>query len=334
MRLHLSVPDWYYRISIDRIIAPWHAYLQRYCPQQSGSALRGDELTAFLDVCRTGSKDAFLQLCREWNDNEETATSVHTPDNLDRFLTTFRCGLLPACRNVLNTARIPPAEMVALLVTHGANFLQKDDKRISGLHWAAATRNAGGLEVLLISWCQERYPDETCYSAAAKLVLQEVVTGKDGATVLHWAACGVGRNWIGTGGSTEICHYLLELVGSDPAVVDATTRNTGATPFMWAAWSGSIDAARLLVEEGGANARHVNSQGQTAAHWAAAAGQLEMFRYLVEELGLESDQADHSGETPLDYAKQYHQDSILDWCKRHLEDRQISPPRNEGSMRI
>ena len=330
MRLHLKVPDWYYRISIDRIIAPWHAYLQHYCgSQHSGPALRDDKLAAFLEVCQSGSQVAFIDLCREWDDKIDG--DVHTPDQLNRFLTAFRCGLLPACRNVPNQASIAPADMVDLLVTHGANFLQKDDRQISGLHWTAATHNTGGLEVLIAAWCRERYPDLEL-GTAAKQILREVVTGKDGATVLHWAACGLGRNWIGTGGSIEICQYLLELVDSNPALVDATTWNTGATPFMWAAWSGSIDVARLLVETGGSNPQYMNPQGQTAAHWAAAAGQLETCRYLVEELGLKLDQTDDRDKTPLDYAKLYCQDSILDWSKLYSKDRHGSRSPDGGSQ--
>jgi len=73
------------------------------------------------------------------------------------------------------------------------------------------------------------------------------------------------------------------------------------TPIMWTAESGSVAAARILVEYGG-EADAVDAQGHSTLHWASERGHGELVRYLCEA-GCEIDRVGLTSlQTPLHWA--------------------------------
>lgn len=200
-----GVPLSFFRSNIDRTVAPWHAYL-KYHQLLSGPALfqDHDKLEEFCNVCQSSSISAFAMMCNRWESN---ANGRHGEDRIRTFCTSFRRGLLPAVQNAdsndLSSVDCTPSKMVNLLVSHGANFLQKDKSGVSMLHWAAGTGHLEAVQTLLEALVTERYPDETMKTAAARVLLENT-DAKDGATVLHWACAGVASHFFGCGGE----HFL------------------------------------------------------------------------------------------------------------------------------
>jgi ankyrin repeat protein len=92
---------------------------------------------------------------------------------------------------------------------------------------------------------------------------------------------------------------------------------------MWAAWSGSLAIADLLIVHG-ADPNAENVRGETAMHWAAAAGHLGVCQYLLEQGGGDDcwmevlHHPDHSGRTPWDYAQLYQRFDVLDWMRQTI----------------
>ncbi len=71
-------------------------------------------------------------------------------------------------------------------------------------------------------------------------------------------------------------------------------------PLHWAVWSGSVEAAEVLLARGAdPNAR--TAMGHTPLHWAAGSRDLEMARLLLR-YGADPDAEDHLGHTPLSEA--------------------------------
>lgn len=131
---------------------------------------------------------------------------------------------------------------------------------------------------------------------------------------------------------------------------------TQSTPLMYAAWGGreegkggsscssNLELCRLLVEQGGADPRQVNCNGQNALHWAAAAGHLDVCQYLAAEryrsslslaaaaASLQEDDSslaesidhgcileeDQFGRTPMDYAMEYDRRDVMEWMMKVL----------------
>ena len=99
------------------------------------------------------------------------------------------------------------------------------------------------------------------------------------------------------------------------------TWTSQGTPIMWASWAGSLHIIDLLVVHG-ANVDHVNVRGETALHWAAAAGHVDACKHLALLGENDTDdktvvgrlqKRDHSGRTPLDCARLYDRDDVVDW---------------------
>jgi ankyrin repeat protein len=56
---------------------------------------------------------------------------------------------------------------------------------------------------------------------------------------------------------------------------------------MLAAWSGSLETVKVLVEYGNANPHAINVEGYSAAHFAASAGHLHVCQYLHAAFGMD-----------------------------------------------
>ena len=145
----------------------------------------------------------------------------------------------------------------------------------------------------------------------------------DGATALHWAAyaddaettallirAGANVNVANDHGvspfaiaarqgNANILGQLMK-AGADPN--DKLNEvNSGETPLMHAARSGSAEAVRLLIFAGArVNARE-SWNGQTALHWAAAEGQGAIVETLIEG-GADVRQRSNAGSTPFMFA--------------------------------
>jgi hypothetical protein len=98
--------------------------------------------------------------------------------------------------------------MVALLLEHGANYAEHDDWGSTVLHWAAGTGNLKAMEVLV----EKLEQDEEAFGGDIRDVLWSTCAScsitRDGATPLHWAACGVSTTHFGCGGKMrfqDIC---------------------------------------------------------------------------------------------------------------------------------
>lgn len=220
----ISIPPQYFGARLERIIAPRHAFLV-YQGLLHGRKLVGDpkKWQAFLLACRTTKR--FCALCNQWRDK---TTPIITSKQIEAFDTMFGRGLLAASRGELVQAyntwplehiNVTSAEILRLLIQHGANPLERDNRGVTLLHWAAGTGNLEAVKELL-----------PCFPNG---VMER--TERDGATPLHWAAAGANSKEFGTGGHSEVCRYLLSqcrTIGIKQYVNELTY--DGNSPLMWA----------------------------------------------------------------------------------------------------
>ena len=174
---------------------------------------------------------------------------------------------------------------------------------------------------------------------------------RDGATVLHWACCGVhptrGFTTTTAGGAYDVCRYLLERSGGCEErrheIANAVTWNSGTTPLHWTVWSSSgsnsntnsrtheqqeqqqqqqqqqqIAILELLLVQGGANPHAMDRNGNTAAHGAAASGSLQALQYLLTHWNLNALQCNAQGQTPLDCARAWQQHEVVAWLEEYV----------------
>ena len=300
-----AVPVQFFNMRLEKPVAPHHAYLV-WQDLPSGEALlaeNGKKLMEFLDTCKTSKLDKFIDLCNRW----DTSGKVHTAYDIAEFEYAFQEGLVPAARNHLHTGtKCEPGRMVDLLLTHGANHLEDDHHGASLVHWAAGTGNLEGLNALL------RASQEDGYSLDEAIITDHVA--KDGATPLHWSACGVTSQGVfGTGGHKEVCRFLLDQAGKDLVNEENYSHST---PLEWAAWGGALDVVKMMIEEYGADP-HFVSDGNVA-HWACAGGSLPVCQYLAEK-GVDFLMTNESmGWTPLALAEYAGHRDVVDWLVQNF----------------
>jgi uncharacterized protein len=99
-------------------------------------------------------------------------------------------------------------------------------------------------------------------------------------------------------GSTEIVKLLLE-TGADVSVVDPGMK---ATALHAAAYAGNAEAAKLLIEYNIDIDKQGPYNGYTALHDAVWQNHIETARILIES-GANLHIKSHTGETPLEFAK-------------------------------
>jgi hypothetical protein len=243
----ISIPPQYFGARLERIIAPRHAFLVfRDLPH--GRELMEDtqKWQDFLLSCRTTKR--FCALCNKWSDK---GTPQISSKQIEAFDTIFGRGALAASRYELcqhnNTwplehIDISSAQIIRLLIQHGANPLERDNRGVSLLHWASGTGNLEACKELV-----DYFP---------KGVLE--VTERDGATPLHWAVAGANSKEFGTGGHIEISRYLLSQY--DPKKLVNQLTHDGNSPLMWASWSGTLDTVKLMIRNR-ADSNVVNRNG-------------------------------------------------------------------------
>lgn len=302
-----NIPPQYFGARLERTVAPRHAFLM-YKGLPHGKELFQDpnRWQDFLVSCRTTKR--FCALCNQWRDKAKD--SMITAQQIEAFDALFARGALAAARNELcqlnNTwplqhINISSAEILDLLIKHGANPFERDNKGVSLLHWAAAT-NLENTRFLL-----EFFPKKAFE-----------LTERDGATPLHWAVAGSRAKEFGTGGHVDICYYLLSSCEDPKKLVNQLTYD-GNSPLMWASWSGSLDTVKLMVRHR-ADFQVANRNGCTCAHWAASGGSLAVCRYLHDTVGVDFYQPNHGGNTPLTHAVAFGRVEIVKWLREQAGD--------------
>jgi ankyrin repeat protein len=246
-----------------------------------------------------------------------------TSKQIEAFDTMFGRGVLAAARDEtcqrknawpLEHINVTSAEILRLLIQHGANPLERDNRGITLLHWAAGTGNLEAVKELL-----PFFPN---------VVLE--LTERDGATPLHWAAAGANSKEFGTGGHTEVCRYLLsqcETPSSNVTTKQYVNRLTydGNSPLMWASWSGTLDTVKMMIRNR-ADSKVANRNGCTVAHWASSGGNLQVCEYLGKVVGVNFFEPNYGGNTPLTHAVAFGRAEIVQWIREQAmgEDDEIA----------
>jgi hypothetical protein len=314
-------------------------------PQQQDDAGHGNlHNTLWTDFCRAArSTQSLAALCTQWSrDQHGDKAVVTTAPQLQAFEALFGRGLLAVARNELvqvnNTwplahfrtnddddnlsskddprMRLTAADLARLLIQHGANPRAVDHRGVSLLHWAAG---AGNLPVLQVLY-------EVCVRQGDNPGVNDptaLVTDRDQATLLHWAAAGADARHFGCGGHVHVCEYLLQRAPDARAWVQAVTRD-GNSALHWAAWSGTLATVQLLVRHL-ADPHGMNRNGCSVAHWAASGGNLEVCQYLHATVGVDFTLANHGGNTPLTHAVAFGRASVVAWLRHEvLEDTHVA----------
>lgn len=86
-------------------------------------------------------------------------------------------------------------------------------------------------------------------------------------------------HWSARNGHSHICEWLVISHGID---VDATTEN-GTTPLHFAIWMGQFDCVSWLVEVGKCDVNKRNDFGCNAAHWCGFKGDVDMLKYMQRQ---------------------------------------------------
>jgi ankyrin repeat protein len=336
-----AVPPVFFGRRLEKTIAPRHGYLVYYgLPHGQGLLENNGRLFGeFLEACDTPASN-FAHLCNRWSiknrqSGAPTYEALHTAETVEAFERASHRGLLAAASNKrtpeLDLLGCTPGKMVDLLLQHGANAIEHDRFGASMLHWAGGTGNLHGTKALL------KFLIEAGQGADAAEVLLYTQGAKDGATPMHWAACGVENGRFGVGGHTNICRLFLEEAGDRAAELVDVECYSGSTPLMWAAWSGSLDVVRLLVSHG-ADPHKKNRNECNVAHWATAGGNLEVCKYLKDELNVSFEEESIKCRKPLYHAVSYGHHDVAEWLTSRSdedwreENWQISPEVVSGTV--
>ena len=269
--------------------------------------------------------------------NQQT---MYTAAQVDAFEAVFQRGIMAAARDELQYRGetlefIDAGHLVKLLVQHGANPCEVDIRGVSLLHWAAGAGNKSA--VLALS---------SAFGGMDAVI--RVRSQRDGATILHWAAAGAVPKHFGTGGHIGLCTWFLEVakahvsasttasgIGGGGAldgmdffldeddsiftlddVVNAVTFD-GNSVLMWAAWSGSFDIVKLILENG-ADISLQNENGCSVAHWAASGGHLEICKFLADEACVDFDVVNIAGNSPLSHAVAFGRSEVVVWLQDYI----------------
>ncbi|KAK4128109.1 ankyrin [Parathielavia appendiculata] len=150
--------------------------------------------------------------------------------------------------------------MLQLFLAIGASVGSKDSCRRTLLHWAAWRSYNVGAQLLI-----DRGAD-----------VQE--TDRDGATPLHLAIAAL--HLATHHNMTEVVQLLLRCGVDANQMRKKVWVMPGATALQEAAWNGSEDFARLLIEAG-ADVHAVDEDGITALHQAVSNGRITCHRRLA-----------------------------------------------------
>ncbi|XP_067315484.1 protein phosphatase 1 regulatory subunit 12C [Pseudorasbora parva] len=241
-----------------------------------------EKTAEFLAVCASGDTEEANEMLREVRvlNGDDDVVNCANADGIT--------ALHQACID-------GSMEMVAFLLSQGANVNQVDSEGWTPLHVAASCGNLEITEFLLQQGaslcsvnCDGDIPLDIAEDEATETLLQEhtLTKGMDVEAakraeeewIMHDA-----RHWLTDGLPANICHP-----------------RTGATPLHVAAAKGYLEAIKLLCQCG-LDVSTKDFDGWTPLHAAAHWGQSEACRLLAEQL---CDMEAHSngGQTPFDVA--------------------------------
>ncbi|XP_055354551.1 ankyrin-3-like [Paramacrobiotus metropolitanus] len=189
------------------------------------------------------------------------------------------------------------AEVLRVLLENGADATQENKEGFNPLHLTAKVGNISGFRVLqnylTLRTCSMKIGLNAVHIAAyygqmnfLREVLEHVpvdtkseqptvnnafvkeTAAEPGLTALH-LACKAGQD--------DVIRLLLTFPECDP---DATSTTTGAVPFHFAARSGNIAAANLLM--GRADVNIADHKGRTTLMFAVIAGNMEFCKLLMD----------------------------------------------------
>ena len=332
----VRMPPQYFGARLERILAPRHAFLV-YANLPHGKELLTtpspvqEDRTLWQDFLLASRKPKrFAALCQSWQHlrRHQDPPTKRTFRQIEAFDALFGRGLMAAARNELvqhnNTwplqhVNISSAQLMDLLIQHGASPVERDHRGVTLLHWACGTGNLCGAQVLLKYMDAAAAMDAHDNNSTKRVSSVWLTTDRDGATPLHWAAAGAKAREFGCGGHVDVCRYLLSLVPANErrAYVNQCTAD-GNSALMWASWSGTLETVKLLVRHR-ADAATANRNGCTVAHWAASGGNVHVCRYLAEIVGVDFSVANHGGNTPLTHAVAFGRTAVVEWLQQeHL----------------
>ena len=211
----------FFKPRLETTLAPRHGYLACH-----GDSLPfGEELlelgllNEFLDAC-TKSPAEFAGMCQQWetrnvaNRDKDGPNKVHSVESVIAMDNIFTDGIAPFARNQQTPdiqklgKSCTPAEIFALLINHGSNYAEHDDGGSTILHWTAGTNKLEAMKVLI----RQLEKDEEAFGGDTRDVLWSTCAScsitRDGATPLHWAACGVSNTKFGCGGKL-LCNAFI-----------------------------------------------------------------------------------------------------------------------------
>ena len=217
--------------------------------------------------------------------------------------------------------------------TPSSTELSSEDKMESQDLWQAAANNdRASAERLLAEGADAKAKNaagntafdvavESGHDALAAILLKAVagINGRDGRgwTPLHWAI--VADDWdlvrelIEAGadislGSQQNALEIAKLMNSETKLievfidakgVDAIVRD-GRTVLIYAAWNGSTEVVKLLIDNG-ADLNHKSNHGDTALMYAARDGHTDVVKFLIDN-GVDLNHKNNGGVTALIYA--------------------------------
>jgi len=207
-----SIPPEFFGANLERHIGPRHSYLQHFGLPSGPELLlaNGKRLKQFLEACSKPPAE-FAVLAMKWAADPQRAmggskvfgSAAHSASRVEQFEEAFRGGLLAAAKrereDLYAALGSTPGQFIDLLLNHGANYLESDRHGASPLLWACGTGNLHAVKSLLKS-ISRAYRDRECPKAEVTLMTQNA---KDGASPLHWAACGINDNRFGSGGESS-----------------------------------------------------------------------------------------------------------------------------------
>lgn len=205
------------------------------------------------------------------------------------------------------------AEMIGLLVEHGAWVDDRDREGTTALHTAAWRGNLDVTRCLIergssLDALMNGGGNTPLHNAASVCSLGVVRALLDagahvdcrttwGATPLQWAA---------RRGGADVVQLLLER-GADPR----STGDNGMTPFFAAMDGGHLPAARLILEAGADVNVRTPDVRRTPLHLAALRGQVDAAALMLDH-GAELDPVDDYGMTPVQCAARYGNPEVVD----------------------
>lgn len=141
-----TIPARFFRTSLERVLAPRHAYLQ-HVGLPHGAALLAHNATRLKELCRAKSNSDFCQLCVRWSIVSSNVYPMgksvtfqertHTVDKIQAFYTIFAQGLIPAqlaAQGVYQSSDwsvvdCTPEQMINLLIQHGTNTREAEKQQ-------------------------------------------------------------------------------------------------------------------------------------------------------------------------------------------------------------